>query len=329
MEDVIVQDLLIAREEMLAAYENLTQAEKEFTEIDGIVRNLNNAVEAITAYGFTDELKTVLNQDNGLVDLCKVDIASITVEKATEGFAEAVKTGFQKAWEAIKKVIAYIGEFLAKLFNTTNYKIEQILKAPKRINFDKVVMTSTKDKIGSVSKDIAAMHALSKKWLATNMLILNTTDMYTDLHRSIALSNVLVFDKDHPNKCVQLHKQAVANMFEQMTLGEAKFSINDIIGLCWRFRDKARNYTAIGSIMRSIANDQRISDLVMYSTNREIINTTFLKYKIDTAVYSMIAQLQSMLAKQIDAFFKSMDELIVKTNPEGGISNGNQLSYAA
>ena len=107
---VTPQDITEAYEGMMAAYMELSDAQRNLDEVCQVMENINLSMQMLQS-GSTDAVK-LLNIDKSLESLLGVTEEKITVQAAEEGLADSIKAAWTKFWEFIKdfcrKVVAYI-----------------------------------------------------------------------------------------------------------------------------------------------------------------------------------------------------------------------------
>ncbi len=102
-------ELMSIKNDIMIAYEGLSDAEKAMNETSAILNNIKMATECLSKHG-TNAISLV-NADNALESLLDVAVAQITTEKAVEGLGEAASS----AWKAFKNACNQFWEWIKKL----------------------------------------------------------------------------------------------------------------------------------------------------------------------------------------------------------------------
>lgn len=122
---VTPQDITEAYEGMMAAYMELSDAQRNLDEVCQVMDNINLSMMMIQKGGI--EAVKLLNIDKSIESLIGVAEEKLTVENAQEGFSGAVSAAWEnlKEWvkkliEAVKKFLNYLGDKMKALLDKLN-----------------------------------------------------------------------------------------------------------------------------------------------------------------------------------------------------------------
>ena len=125
---ITLQDITEAYEGMLAAYMELTDAQRNLNEVCQAMDNINLSMQMIQTGGM--DAVNILNVDKSLEALCDVEAKLLTVNKAQEGLGEGARKLWNKFVAFIKgliaKLIAFVDKFIPNKFTVVKQKLESL-----------------------------------------------------------------------------------------------------------------------------------------------------------------------------------------------------------
>ena len=120
------EDITEAYEGMMAAYMELTDAQRNLDEVCQVMENINLSMQILQS-GSADAVK-LLNIDKSLENLLGIAEEKIAVQTAEEGLGQAAVDIWKKFWEWIKKIAASIRNFFSSVFNFRKKKEADVQK---------------------------------------------------------------------------------------------------------------------------------------------------------------------------------------------------------
>ena len=317
--------LMLAENAVVDAYENLSVKEKELDSVRSIMLNLSEAAESLGVVSNLGEYGGVMNIDGGLKELFSVEELKGEIGRpALENkFTEAISEGFKKFLEKVVELAKAIKEWLEKVFNTTSYKIREILQnGVERLNFEKPASLITKDSYTKVGAAVIDLNNIVKEHVKLPSMsdpFIRGPQNGIQLLQKLAMAHneVLVVN----NLTVKVEGKATE--FAQMTLNDTKFSVGDIIKISYAYGNRTKEFSAMSDFFH-IMKDKLLEGSILSQNGGDAVPIVRGIIAMDISCYSALTKLHAITARLISGFFKCLDDRSVTIKEQ---NYGNQLQY--
>ena len=321
----IISQMLDDIAELQHAQEALQDVVDNLDYCNEMMDNICFAKEALEQVGACGELLAVLDRDGGMESLGIENwkrLDSEALKAAMEGaLTDKIGQALKTFGEWVVDMVKRIGEFFAKLFKTTSYKISELLEnATDKLDWDKKSSLLTKEnylKVGQCTKEICEVC----KEIKLPSFDDPTVRMFGNgeavaMQFAAAYKDVLHYDPSKRRFVVD----GKAAQFSEMTLQDTGFVIRDIIMICAAFRDKEKSYTAVQTIFvkmnRGYWEGLLTQNAPLQGWTSQQINSIKACIGIDIAKYLLFSKLQSITAKLISGFYHCLGDSSVTINKE-------------
>jgi hypothetical protein len=196
-------ELTALTEELYSAHEQLTDSQKNMSDVVAVMQNVRDSLDHIKKFGQIGVEQ--LNLDKSLESLCHIETSLLTVEKAQEGLGEVARAALEKLKEWCTKIKNWIIAVVKKImdfFTGTEAKNKQFLALVAQTSpetFVKIMKNAKVDKNSSAGNETF----MAEAFLTKNIISYDTvTKLFDVIKKAVVDEDAYLSDMDAANKLI-------------------------------------------------------------------------------------------------------------------------------